>query len=298
MVNSTPMLLVDCSHILHTAKHAMVSNRLSNNGIETSVIFSFVSQLFSLSKKFNSNHFVFAFDSEKSLRREIYPTYKLKRNNAKKEKTDQERYYDQVCYDQFNEIRDVVLPMLGFKNLFFQEGLEADDIVASIVRTYEKEIAIVSSDKDLYQLLSEGNGKDVYIYNIKTKKKYRKSDLYEEFGVTPDQWWQLLCIKGCDTDEVHGIPDVGYKTASKYLNEKLSARDSKKRLIDSPASKRIIERNIRLVKLPFEGTGVFSLVEDDLSLSKFQQMCHKYGFVSMLKTEKVLEWKTCMGVTK
>lgn len=291
-------VVIDCGSLCNISKHAMKGTKLSYRAIETNVLYNFISQIISLSKKFETNKFIFAWDSDKSKRTEIYPSYKIRRRNRKKERTEEEKWYDKVCYEQFTELKNNTLRDLGFRNVFEQEGYEADDVIASIVKDHYVPITtyyIISSDKDFYQLLSP----NVQMYNIQTKKKFTHRDFISTFHINPHLWWHVLSIAGCGTDEVKGIEKIGIPTAIDYLKGDLSIRSHAHRAIESEGGRRIIERNMRLVRLPLQGIKWFGISEDELTIGKFEAVMQRYGFTSMLKTDKVIEWRdNLMGVGK
>lgn len=277
------MILIDSNSICHSAKHTLDS--LSWEEKKVGVIFGFLRQLLSLSKTFSSNQFVFVWDSKESLREKIFSGYKEKRK--KKEKTPQEIKEDKIAYEQFDIIRKDILPFLGFKNNFMFDGFEADDLIAKICERYSsKEINIVSADEDLYQCLS----KTISMYSIKKKQTYSIQNLWKEYRISPKEWGEVKAIAGCSTDEVPGVPNVAEKTAAKYLTLKLPKHYEAYRNII--ANKELIERNKKLVILPFEGTPDIELVSDDISdLKKFITICQRYGFNSLMSSESLDQWK-------
>src|SRR3990172_1202711 len=155
------LLIIDSNFICYKSMIAMKG--LSWDEHATGVIFGFLREISSLADKFESPRFVFAWDSRKSFRRNVYPEYKKR---PKIEDPEMEDLFNSGR-PQFDEIRLKVLPRLGFKNNFIQVGLEADDIMARIVQEHsgklplEDRICIVSSDEDLYQLLHN----TISIYN-------------------------------------------------------------------------------------------------------------------------------------
>ena len=276
------MILVDANSLCHRAKHSM--GDLSWNQKKVGVMFGVVRDILTLAKLFESNEFVFAWDSRSSRREKIFPEYKFQR---RKEKTPEEEELDAIAYTQFDKLRTDIIPTMGFKNSFVQEGFEADDIIASLVLSNAGDtIHIISTDEDLYQLLSE----KVDMYSMKKKQFYTNVSLWKEFRIVPPNWIEVKAIAGCKTDGVPGVPGVGEKTACKYINHRLNPRY--KTYQDIANSEDLIERNRKLVKLPFEGTPYFLTSQDDLSLSNFLDICEEYGFRSFLEKEMLNKWKS------
>jgi DNA polymerase-1 len=257
---------------------------LSWNDKKVGVIFGFLNQILSLAKIFDTNKFIFAWDSRKSLRAALFPDYKKQRRY---EKTSEEKELDAISYIQFDIIRQELLSELGFVNNYMVEGYEADDLIASITFTNpNKEFFIISTDEDLYQLLSD----NVRMYSIRKKQFYTNRNLWKEYGITPDEWSEVKSIAGCNTDGVPGVMGVGEKTACLYINRHLNV--THKSYHNIKKSRELIVRNRKLVTLPFEGTPEIVLsAKNNLSLTAFQDICNRYGFQSFLEQEKYKQWK-------
>jgi DNA polymerase I len=275
------MILIDANAICHQSKHAMLD--LSWEEKKVGVIFGFLRQILTLAKLMDSNHFVFAWDSRLSNRALLFPDYKKAR---RREKSPEEEELDIIAYEQFDILRKEVLPSMGFYNSFMADGFEADDLIADIVRVNSTEtIIIISSDEDLYQLLSDR----VSLYSTKKKQYYTNHNLWKEFRITPKEWVDVKAIAGCSSDGIPGIPGVGEVTACKYLNRKLAYHLKTYRAIKE--STELIDRNKRLVRLPFEGTPSCLMVKNFLSLGNFLDICEKYGFRSFLGKDTLDKWK-------
>jgi 5'-3' exonuclease len=273
-------LIVDSNMICHQLKYKMV--KLSFDEMRTEIVFGFFLKIMQLSNLFETNQFSFVWDSPRNLnlRKKIFPAYKEKRDD----KTEEEKIVDRITYPQLDIIQET-LTELGFANNFKITGYEGDDLIASIVNNNKGPFCIVSSDSDLYQLLS----KNVYMYSLKTKKRYYSSDLEKEYGVGPEAWATVKALGGCITDEVPGVKGVREKTASKFIQGKLPVcRPTYSAIL---ASKELFERNKRLVTLPFEGTPDITLREDNLDYSKFLSFFNRHGFESLLTKENRLKWR-------
>ena len=272
-------VIIDGNNVCHIVNYGM--GQLSNEERRTGVVFGFMKQLLMLSKRMKTNEFLFCWDSQKSLRKQIYPEYKGNRKN--KEKTEQEEFERQALYDQISEIRRDILPELGFNNNFIKTGYEADDLIAYLVLTNpEEEFTIISTDQDLYQILNN----QTRIYNTITKKFITKKDFVDKFNLDPVMFREMKAISGCISDNIKGINGVGETTAAKYLRQdKISSN-----LIDKiHQGQDIIARNRKLTYLPFQkeeyGTlpnlGI-SLTEDSLKLYNFKKLFNQLSFNSFL----------------
>jgi len=276
------MILVDANSIAHQAKHSL--GNLSFAEKQTGVVFGFLQQILTLARTMESNEFVFVWDSRKSLRMEIFPDYKKAR---RREKTDEEKELDDLAYKQFLEIREDLIPSLGFSNNFMIDGFEGDDVIASIVHDNPGEqFAIISTDEDLYQLLSD----NVYMYSTRKKKSYTHLNLWKDFRITPKEWADVKAIGGCSSDGVPGVPGVGEITACKYLTRKLNLNSKVYRAIRE--NKKLIDFNKRLVRLPFENTPIVRLEPfNKLDFFMFKTICGQYGFRSFLEKDRLAQWK-------
>ena len=115
-----------------------------------------------------------------------------------------------------------------------QEGLEADDLIASAVRQHsgdETDLLIVSSDKDLSQLVGPKVKQLLPPPTANPKLGWRlldESGVKEKFGVSPAGILDYLSIIGDQSDNIPGLTGVGPKTALKWMNEHGDLRESSK----------------------------------------------------------------------
>jgi DNA polymerase-1 len=275
------VLLIDSNAVCHRARHAMKGSQLSHNEMKTEVIFSFMNQLYTLAEVFNTSKFVFVWDSRESKRRKICPDYKRKT----KEKTPEEIEFDNLTLPQFDTIRCEVLPNLGFNNIFMKDGYEADDIIAALVMKHPNYFTIISRDNDLYQLLFYAD-----MYDPQMKKTTTKTTFFRSFGILPSKWAMVKAIGGCKSDNVRGVDRVGEITAVKYLKGQL--KEGAKTLAAIEENKKLIDFNLKLVKLPLAGmNGSFRLCEDQLTVRKFLEVFTKLGFRTFLADKEFPSWE-------
>ncbi|WP_428331866.1 DNA polymerase I [Novosphingobium sp.] len=137
---------------------------------------------------------------------------------------------------QFPLIRDATR---AFSLACIEEaGLEADDLIASYTRAASArgwDVTIVSSDKDLMQLIGEGPG-GTRVDMLDTMKNQRifLPEVYEKFGVEPERVGDVLALMGDAVDNIPGIRGVGPKTATKLIQEN---GDLESALANAPAMK-------------------------------------------------------------
>jgi DNA polymerase-1 len=279
---SKQTLIIDSHYLCYRGMFTV--GDLSNEEQGTGVVFSFLNQLSQLAVRFDYPKFLFAWDSERSYRRDVYPDYKRKDRSPDPK---MEKLLG-MCKPQFHIIRTSVLPLLGFRNIFLQTGLEADDIIAKIVMSYKGEFIIVSSDNDLYQLLN----KRVRMYDIRNKQNYTDENFINEWGVvSPEVWATVKSIAGCDGDKVPGLPGIGYATAVKYLKGQLTG--NKKDLIETNG--KYIKFTASLVVLPHPKTQPVKIGEDKPDFKAFETLCLEYGFRSFLKKGTYEKWKRILS---
>ena len=260
----------------------MQGSDFSYRGMETGIIFGFLKTILAIFKKYRSNQMIFAWDSKKSNRKIMYEGYK---SNRRKNLNEEEKEKLNESFLQFMALRKVVLPTMGFNNIFMQTGFEGDDIIASIThRTREDEVVIVSSDHDFYQLLGSG----IVMYDPKKRKELDADWFGQRFAIDPLQWANVLSIAGCPGDEVPGVPGVGIKTAIKYLKNELN-KDSKP-YKNIKGYKEEIKLYDSLVRLPLQGTGKFEIKENRLSEKNFWDNFSYYGFHSFMKEDMWSDW--------
>ena len=151
-------------------------------------------------------HLAVIFDaSEKTFRNEIYKEYKAHRPPAPEE-----------LVPQFPLIRDAVKAF----NIacIEQNGFEADDLIATYARQVVEaggDTTIVSSDKDLMQLIQPG----IVMLDTMKNRTIGPDEVRERFGVPPNKVVDVQALAGDSTDNVPGVPGIGVKTAAELINE-------------------------------------------------------------------------------
>lgn len=244
-------------------------------------------RLLSFTNKFETTKFVFAWDSRKSYRKDIYPDYKKR---PPKELTPEEEEIERASMPQFGELRTKILPKMGFKNIFIQTGLEGDDIIASAVygigidRSFTYNFIVVTDDKDLYQLLDHCD-----IYRLRAKKIYTKEHLMKEWDCAPTQWASQKVYSGCKGDNVPNIKDIGTTRAIKYVKGELKGKFYHK---IKDTSLDFLKMNKRLVQLPFECTQAVRIEDNEkFNLDNIISICEFYGLYSLTKGNYLKTWR-------
>jgi DNA polymerase-1 len=202
--------LVDGSGYIFRAFHALPPLTRPSDGLPVGAVHGFCAMLWKLLRETKASeaptHFAVIFDaSEKTFRNEIYQDYKAHRPPAPEE-----------LVPQFPLIRDAVK---AFNVACIEQlGFEADDLIASYARQVVDaggDVTIVSSDKDLMQLVRPG----VVMFDAMKAKKIGRDEVLEKFGVPPDKVVDVQSLAGDSTDNVPGVPGIGVKTAAELINE-------------------------------------------------------------------------------
>jgi DNA polymerase I len=204
------VFLVDGSSYIFRAYHALPPINRKSDGLQLNAVFGFCNMLWKLLRDMKPEekptHLAVVFDkSEKTFRTEMYPDYKAHRPDPPDD-----------LRPQFKFIREAVhafdLPCLE------QNGFEADDLIATYVREACEAGAtstIVSSDKDLMQLVDDG----VIMFDTMKDKKIGRAEVIEKFGVPPEKVIEVQSLIGDSTDNVPGVPGIGVKTAAQLIGE-------------------------------------------------------------------------------
>jgi len=278
------ILLFDSNYICHMSKYKLKD--LSYDEQSTGVIFHFLRSIILLAEKFNTNRFVFCWDSRRSKRKEIYPGYK---DRIPKDRTDEDIELDKSMQRQASLLRTEIFGDLGFRNILIQSRYESDDILAAIVKNIKRDenYVIIGSDNDLWQVLCNCS-----MYDPKTKKTITRKSFVEDWGIEPEIWARVKCLAGCSTDTVSGIEGVGNVTAVKFIKGELKPHTKKYLEITSKAGRKIESRNKELVVLPIQGTKIPVLdFDEDFKIDDFIYICETYGFRSLLVGKSLKKWK-------
>jgi DNA polymerase-1 len=204
------VFLVDGSGYVFRAYHALPPISRKSDGLQLNAVFGFCNMLWKLLRDMKPDekptHLAVVFDkSEKTFRTVMYADYKAHRPDPPDD-----------LKPQFKYIREAVaafdLPSLE------QDGFEADDLIATYVREAREAGAtatIVSSDKDLMQLVGDG----VVMFDTMKDKRIGRAEVVEKFGVPPEKVIEVQALIGDSTDNVPGVPGIGVKTAAQLIGE-------------------------------------------------------------------------------
>lgn len=275
-------LLLDCQYLCYRAFHT--TGELTFNEVKTGVIYGFLRDIRGFQELHRTTNIVFCFDSRQSERRKAYPPYKLKRKKLVEAMSEEDKELRLEMHKQVVKLRREYLPALGYRNILFQKGYEADDMIGSVVfntlpDTGDQGI-IIGSDRDLYQLL----GPLVSMWNPIKSKMTTFQSFYKDYGIMPVDWARVKAYVGCETDDVEGIKGVGDKTAVKWIKNELN----KKSKIWAKIKREVgtFERNLPLVKLPYPGTNTFELVDDEVTTEKWTEVAEMLGMKTLTRMKR------------
>jgi len=271
----THLIVCDTNYLCHRAFHAIPG--LSHQDVPTSVPFGLFSEIERLHDKFPDGTFVFCFDRGKPLRMEISSGYKGARRQKRKEADEEEKEARKSLREQIKRLAEELLPGAGFKNILFQRGYEADDLVAAVClrKNREDRATIIAADQDLWQLLSS----KVRIWNPSKKEFLTAKKFQSEWGLEPLQWTDVKALAGCSSDSVEGVPRVGEKTAAKFLRGELNP--STKAYEKIVMSTELWKFNKKLVCLPFDGTTIPEILPDEVTKEKWRDIRDQIGMTSL-----------------
>lgn len=176
------------------------------DGTPVGAVYGFTNMLIKLLAGLDVTHAAIVFDSgSKTFRNEIYPAYKANRPPCPEE-----------LKPQFPIVRQTAESL----NLHILEkvGFEADDIIATIAKKSAAqgyEVLIVSSDKDLMQLVDE----HTFMYDAMKNRFIGIPEVKEKFFVGPDKVLDLLSLVGDSSDNVPGVRGIGPKTAAELIQQ-------------------------------------------------------------------------------
>lgn len=200
-----PLFLIDGHNLLYRAFFAL-PRLTAPDGRPTHAVFGFARVLLKILREEDPGAVAAVFDSrEPTARHALYPAYKANRLKQPEELS-----------SQIPLVKETI-DALGIPRIEIP-GVEADDVIGTLAAMAEDEgrgVVIVSSDKDLYQLVSP----KVRIRDGIRERTVGEEEVREAFGVGPDRVADLLALAGDPSDNVPGVPGIGEKTAAELIRE-------------------------------------------------------------------------------
>lgn len=283
--NSIPTLLIDGYGFVFRAYHVQPP-LTSPEGEPVGALYGFTSMLIKLLNDFRPVKCAVVFDGHgKNFRHEIYPEYKAHRPPVPED-----------LISQLPLVR-IAASALSFP-ILEKEGTEADDVIATMATKLSdkgEKVVVVSSDKDLMQLISD----DVIMYDPMKSKYIDAEAVFEKFGVGPDRIRDALTLMGDSSDNIPGAPGIGPKSAAELINELGSIEEilSQTDKIKQDRRRKILEENQEQIRLSHELVGLKYDIDvkvnhnlDWVSPSRdtLSEFIAKYGFKSLMgRAEKL-----------
>ena len=246
------LFLIDGHALAYRSFFALGGAALRNSkGEETGAVYGFLNTLLSLDQKYHPSHLAVVFDSEgKTFRHEKFEQYKAQRPGMP---------------DGLSMQLPVILhalDIMGIKRLA-APGFEADDVIATLARRWEKEhaIQIVSGDKDLLQLVSDS----VHVIRPgKTSVLEYELDppaLVAQLGLRANQIVDYLSLVGDTSDNVPGVRGIGEKTALELI-QRFDTLDAIYARVDEIEKAGIKKRLVEGREAAFHSRELVTLRED------------------------------------
>lgn len=256
------IMLVDGMALLFRSYHATAPmNQFfrKSDGTPTNGVQGFARHVLSAQSIFNPSHIAICWDmGSQTFRNELYDGYKANRPEPPEEMKPQ--------FDMAREISELI----GWKN-FGVKGLEADDLIGSLVEKWKDEakITVISGDKDLLQLLNPNTTISL------TKKGYSEYNPYtverfeEEYGIAPVQFADVKAFMGDSSDGYPGVKGIGPKTALQLI-QKYHSVDGVIEAIDelTPGQRNKIDADREILKVSLQLANIKTDVEIETTIEE------------------------------
>ncbi len=176
------------------------------DGVPVNAVYGFTTMVMKLLEGTSADHAAIIFDkARKTFRNQIYPNYKAHRPPLPED-----------LIPQFKLVREASRAV-GLATAEM-DGFEADDLIATYARQARAagaQVTIVSSDKDLMQLVGDG----VVMLDVMKNKVIGPEEVKEKFGVGPSEVVDVQALAGDSSDNVPGVQGIGVKIAAQLINE-------------------------------------------------------------------------------
>ncbi|MBL0941479.1 MAG: DNA polymerase I [Alphaproteobacteria bacterium] len=275
------LYIVDVSGFIFRAFHA-IPLMTRPDGTPINAVFGFVNMLLKLLTEVKAHHLIAIFDAgRKSFRNEMYPAYKAHRPETPPELVPQFSLVRAAC-KAFN------IPTLELN------GFEADDLIATYTEkalAQGMDVTIVSSDKDLMQLVSD----HVVMLDTLKNKTFGIQEVYEKFGVLPEKVVDVLALIGDKVDNVPGVPGIGIKTAAELIQQygdlesllqhshEIKQPSRREKLIQYADEARLSYRLINLKKDIPVSLSIDDLAKQEPDVNILKTFLKEQSFISILR---------------
>ncbi len=203
------LFLIDGNSLAYRAFFALPESIATADGRPTNAIYGFASMMVKLLADFKPKTVIVAWDAGMSGREQEYSEYKSQRRSR-----------PDLLKEQWPHLAPLA-EAFGFQNVKV-EGYEADDVIATLVqRAHDAEVPvmIVSGDRDVYQLVTDGVRVMTTSRGVTDTRIYDYEGVVERYGVPPELVPDLIGLKGDTSDNIPGVPGIGDKTAAQLLQQ-------------------------------------------------------------------------------
>ena len=209
------VLLIDGNSMMNRAFYGIMGNKMltTKDGTYTNAVYGFLAIMFKNIEEVNPKYMAIAFDSKTAanVRKNLYDGYKKHRHAMPEELAEQ---------------MPIIKEILSAMNIKIIEmaDYEGDDILGTLAKKFareDKDVYILSGDRDLFQLIEDHI--TVRIPRTKMGKTeteiYTKEKVEEEYGLEPIDLIEVKALMGDSSDEIPGVPSVGPKTATNLIKQ-------------------------------------------------------------------------------
>jgi DNA polymerase-1 len=294
--DNRPILIIDSLNLF--IRNYVVNPSMTSNGIHCGGIVGYLNSIRYLNNKFSPKQIIIAWENKGSAkRRAIYPDYKAGRKPVKPN-----RFYDEEIPDsEENKVWQTIFLTKIMSNLpicqIYVDDCEADDVIGYLCKYKLKgqRKLIVSSDKDMYQLLDDSTQVYSPIRRVIIDSEYMKS----EYNIIPENFVLCKAICGDSSDNIPGVKRVGFKSLVKRVkilsnDTEISLDDifeyckneikiSKIKLYSNIVNdKELVRRNLRLMNLDTAMLSFEQIKKIDYAIDTFKPIKDKITMIRML----------------
>lgn len=285
MSNRQPkLLLLDANALIHRSFHA-IPPLTTPKGELVNAVYGFANALLKAIQDIQPDYVVACFDAGRvTFRNEIYPQYKAHRKES-----------DEALYAQIPRVKQIV-EVLNIP-LFAQDGVEADDLIGSLVTQATKagiESIIVTGDNDALQLVDDSTSVYSLRRGVTDTLSYDRQAVKEKMGVFPDQIVEYKALAGDSSDNIPGAPGVGPKTASELLSKYNDLATIYEHLDElKPRLKEILTEHCQQVELSKRLAQIKTDLEIELTLD--DAAITNFDFTKVVQLFRELDFKSLLA---
>ena len=283
------LLLIDGNSVLFRGFYATCYGNImrTSKGVYTNAVFAFAHMMNSAIKMIEPDYCVVAFDKGKhTFRHDIAPDYKAGRRETPEE-----------LKGQFELVREMLdayhIPFLEY------DDIEADDIIGTLAKKNKIDTCILSSDRDMLQLIDDTTSVYMMRKGMSDIAKMDEKALLEEWNLKPYQIIEYKGLAGDASDNIKGVEGVGDKTAIKLLNEydtcegiyqnidKIKGKLQEKLIKDKDSC--FLSKTLATIKTDCEidsSLKDFKLAIDENGMNNFFEKYEMYSLIKKSKTNK------------